>query len=453
MNSYTQTDYLLEHDKRLNSRIVSAKNALQRFNVFAKIPSKALNTKRLENDYNFLLEINKILSKIMEIARKPHFMVKEQDIIVRSSLISEFDNERFKQTLRESDLWRRKSGVLVPEQAHSAENIDNFATYENIVVKMCFNQIEVIVNKLSDYYHNYISDLKTSFSFDNYSFTSLFNNDAHQLIDKNLFKVHSDVNQILNRLHIIYRKIQLIHETYFFKQLQNVPLIRDKVVSTNILKFNRKYSHVFRFYLLLIKNQNNEIIEDALISYYTRLVLHSLSQTYKPLKTKQVFDHKLMNLKFSNKKFFLNVLRIRKNTILFKVKANTRRSISAFSSLTIVTDLEKYRPVNEVTAYEYVVYEEKLYRYTEKEFVLLKHNYSQGELGLISMLLASLSTNIEIDQTYKIGTCPICGKSDVNISKGNDIHCLSCGASHAIINFKSKHPYLWIKNVKLEQKQ
>ena len=117
-----------------------------------------------------------------------------------------------------------------------------------------------------------------------------------------------------------------------------------------------------------------------------------------------------MNLKFSNKRFFLNVLRLRKNTFIFKVKANERRSINAFSSLTIVTDLEQYRPLKEVTAYEYVIYEDKLYRYTENEFVPLKYNYSQGDAGLIGMLISSLTVNIDIDKTHRIGTCPICGK-------------------------------------------
>ena len=247
MINYTQTDLLLEYGKRLTSRMISSKTALDRFALFANAPVNMLSAKKLESDHALLLEINKILSKILEISRKPHFSVQEQDIIIRSSLISEFDNNRFKQTLQESDLWRKKGSKLVPEHAHAAEYVDNYAIYENIIIKMCFQQIESIVSKLNDHYNNYISDLKTSFSFDNYSFTSLFNNESHQLVDKKLFKVQADVNEILTRFHSINRKMHLIRETHFFKELQNVHVIRDKIVTTNVLKFNRKYNQVFRF--------------------------------------------------------------------------------------------------------------------------------------------------------------------------------------------------------------
>lgn len=453
MLNYTQNTLLLRENKQLTSKISNSKSAADSFAAYLATPIRKINQRRIMADHAFIMEVNKILTTILEIARKPHFTIKEQDIIVRSSLINEFSNERFNSTIKESSLWRKKAGTFTPEFAYAAEYNDNFRVYENIIVKMCFSQIELIVEHFKDYYQNYISDFKTSFEFDNYSFTSIFNNDKHKLLNKKYLRLHDDVNIILSSLHQLEQKMNYLKKTFFYHQIKDTNPIRDKIIATNILKFNRKYNQVFRFYLELLKSTKNPAIEEAYLNYYLSVLLSVIDKKYKLRKEKQVFTNSRLNLKFSNNRFFLNLLKLRKNTFIFKVKAEDQRSINAFSSLTIIDSLDKYRPIKEVSAYEYVLCKETLYRYTAAAFIPLKYNYSQGDEGLLETLVSSLSVHIDIDDKVNLNSCPICGQSNINRSRLHDVTCLDCGANHAIINFKTKRPFLWIKKVNVEVKE
>ena len=122
-----------------------------------------------------------------------------------------------------------------------------------------------------------------------------------------------------------------------------------------------------------------------------------------------------------------------------------------FSSLTIIDNLDKYSPVKGVTAYEYVLCGKELYRYTTERLIPLKYNYSQGDEGLFNTVLASLTVNIDIDDSLKFNSCPICGQNNINKAKANDLHCLSCNANYALIKYKTNRSFMWIKKVSLEK--
>ena len=123
MLNYKESELLLKHDKQLLNKIAKAKNALERIDIFTAAPVKLMNAKNRDIDFLFINEINKILTTILEISRKPHFSIQGKDLILRSSLINNFSNEHFQQTIRDSSLWKKKrrtcwSGICICLRTH-----------------------------------------------------------------------------------------------------------------------------------------------------------------------------------------------------------------------------------------------------------------------------------------------------------------------------------------------
>jgi len=449
MLHFTQAELLVKHDHALFIRLSEAEDDIRRFRTYLNAPVEALTKRAVMSDYAFILAINKVLSTIVSITNKPHITVQDKDIILRSSLVSEFNNEKFNQTLRESDLWRLNNGKLTPEFSHTSEYLDNFKTYENVFVMMCFHLIERVIDRISVHYQSYTSDLSSAFAFDNYSVTSLFNANNTRMIDKTLV-IRDDIDQIRRRLHLIRRKVHLIKSSFFYKELESAKPITSTIISTNILKFNRRYKQVFHFYNELLKNSNSIEITRANRNFYISLLFKAINSSFELKNQKQIINEKGLNLKFSNDRFTLNLLTKNQKTFLIKVKANDRKSIQTTSTLTIINEFSEYRPNLEVNAYEYVLVGEQIFRYINKQFVPLKYHYSQGDLSLINTLISSLSVQVNLEKNYTINTCPICGKDTISIKRKFDVTCLSCGAEHAIIGANTDTPFMWIKKVNLE---
>lgn len=449
MLHYSQIELLLNYNERFKDRFNLAQSDRERYFSYIHSQSQAFIEKKLEIDFAFISELNKTLTTISEIARKPHFSVRDEDIVIRSSLISEFRNEKFQKTIRESELWRQKNGQKTPEYSYGSEYVDDYAIYENIVIKMCFHKIEMVVNTFDYYYQNYIRDLGISFSFDNYTFTSFFQTTTNKLIDQSIFDIHQEVNRILETLRLSERKIDQIKKTHFYREVSKTNDIRDKIVLTNILKVDTRYNKVFHFYTRLMRNIDHIDRKEATINYLTSIILKTVHRKFEFLNVKQVVKRNTFNLKYENRRFYLNVLR-KQNTFLFKVKPLLRKSILAISSLTIVNDLEEYQKISGVNAYEYVLANGEIYRYVNNEFEHLKYNYSQGDFALIETLISSLFVTIDLGIDKLIKTCPICGNNNLGIKRKYDTTCLNCGAEHAAFNINQKDAFVWIKKVNLE---
>lgn len=452
MVHYNSTYLLSLHDERLIKRLEKAETDIDRFNIYLHAPVKALNAKRIELDYTYIEEINHVLTTILAIARKPHFTVEEEDIIVRSSLVSTFSNEKFNKTVRDSSLWRNKNGDIVPEYAYTADFRDSYRIYENIVVLMAFNHIEQLIMKMDDYYESYLLNLNGYFAYDNYRFNSLFNATSQALLSKNKFELPPGIKNIIDRLSVIKRKIHLIKQTYFFHQLEGAKPIQGQIILTNVLKFNRKYNQVFTFYINQLQSNNVEVLISQRVNYFLSLIVKVVNKSFTLNEVDQVFNLKKINLKYSNEKFYLNILTNRKSSILFKVKSEDRRSIMSTSSFSIVDKLENYVPIKDVDAYEYLLMGDELYRYHDERFIPLQYDYAAGDVTLIEMIVSSLIVSIDINEDYQSRHCPICGKNNLNVLHKFDITCLSCGGDYATIVENTPQPYLWIKKIPVEVK-
>ncbi|HKL84341.1 MAG TPA: hypothetical protein VJZ48_02585 [Bacilli bacterium] len=445
---FTQAELLIKHDNALFNRLSKAEDDIGRIKVYLNAPVESLNNRAVMSDYAFLFRLNSVLSTILSITNKPHITVQDKDIILRSSLVSEFNNEKFIQTLRESDLWALNKGKFIPEHSHTSEYLDNVKIYENIVVMMCFHLIEKVINRIDVHYQSYTRGLSSAFAFDNYSVTSLFNANNTRLIDKTLVS-REDIEQLRARLHLIKRKVHLINSSLFYAELKDTKPIMSSIVLTNILKFNRRYKQVFHFYNELLKNNNSVAITTANRNYYISLLFKVLNSNLELKEEKQTINDKHINTKFSNDKFTLTLLSKNQKTFLIKVKANRRKSIHTTSSLTLINDFNEYQPILEVNAYEYVLVGEEIFRYINKQFIPLKYHYSQGDLSLINTLISSLVVHVNLEKNHVPNTCPVCGSNTINIRRRFDMTCLNCEAEYALINADTDKPFVWIKKVKI----
>ena len=180
----------------------------------------------------------------------------------------------FKKTLKQSSLWKQKKYKLFPEYAYAVEYIDNLQIYENILVKMCLDRIESLLRKGLRFYTQFIGDL-SGFPLDDYSYTSLFNPFSKKAVEKSIFQDNVDVKIIIERLEVVIRKIRYIKKSNFYKALQGAKPIDGPIVVTNILRDNRSYNYVLRFYRRLVKATNSSDLMHAKRAYMLRLILKS----------------------------------------------------------------------------------------------------------------------------------------------------------------------------------
>ena len=415
-----------------------------------------------ENEDNFLKEVKQVLDIITGIIRKPHIATKDEDIIVRSELASSFDTESFKETLRDSSLWKNKRGVMSPEEVHVTSSTDTYVIYENIfIVKL----VDLLIDELKGFLSLTLKKEETLDSYYdlkevNYSRSSFLND-----IDEDEYQTFlvSKEDNLQAKEHLVKKYLKRIHfirETAFYKEVSKAPTRRSELVLTNILMKDRRYNTCFKFYstyflygeksenvsyttyvvLRLIKllNEKYQISEKSLD---TKL---SLKDSYLTLDKPVVFVSKNFNYEVSSKEdeIYLEVSLKSDSNKRSKHLIITREVLNPKDFLELKREIELKK--QEFYSVSLVSLEET--KKFERTMVLsfLKTDDKEHEL---ENFLKSLTILFEAkDSTYE-NHCMVCGSSKVEESENsNELTCSKCGSIYEHVDIDGRD-LIWLKKI------
>lgn len=450
MIALEKNELLIKHYAIIIDRFLDFETDLERFNFLNDARFSSLKADNIKKDIASLVEFDAVLQRIQAIARKPHLFVMDNDIILRNEEISTFSNEKFQKTLKQSSLWKQKNTSYSPEYAYAVEYIDNLQIYENILVKMCLDRIESLLRKGLRFYTQFIGDL-SGFPLDDYSYTSLFNPFSKKAVEKSIFQDNVDVKIIIERLEVVIRKIRYIKKSNFYKALQGAKPIDGPIVVTNILRDNRSYNYVLRFYRRLVKATNSSDLMHAKRAYMLRLILKALkSHAFILDTTEMIFYDDDINLHFTNELFTLSLTQKDTKPFNFLLTAKSNPQSTTLSTIDIFDEGRIYKNDEHISGYEYIYDEHNLYRLFEDELLSLKIPQGQKEIETVTTLIASLintfSGNANVYERY----CPICSGRTLISEEQRAFSCLTCRSEYAFVEDAAQKALIWIKKLSME---
>jgi hypothetical protein len=220
------------------------------------LQNKSLQDLSFQSDLKFFDEVNKILSVIISIVSKPKIAIRNEEIVIRSELAHQLQPDMFKKTTMDSQMWKHKDDGMAPEYVYYHQSEDEINTMENQFVVMVIDIIADECNKYESFYVGLISSIEKG----------------------NLSLHHGQVDNALDKILYLNRKIRKIKSTYFYKTISKRRVKIRHITPTNILLKDNLYKHVFKFYRKLITyNDSNSRMKD-LTQYFYWLMLKSLSE-------------------------------------------------------------------------------------------------------------------------------------------------------------------------------
>lgn len=221
------------------------------------LPLVSVQDLSFEKDIELFKELTFILSVILSIIAKPHLSHRRDEILARSGEVSAISEEDFQKTLRDSSIWKDQgNSKLLPEYLYYHQYEDDIKIYENIFIVHLVNEIALIVDHYSSLYLSLLGVADK-------------NNNELLLDDSAQLKAMDAVN-------FVNRRIDLVKNTYFYKEVsraKNKPKIFNP---TNILLKDRLYNICFKFYKKMYIYDEKNTLNNHLFSYYFVLLLKIL---------------------------------------------------------------------------------------------------------------------------------------------------------------------------------
>lgn len=442
--------------------------------AFNKVSTKqsaylVLENKRLEDifkiDFNFDLEflkqLNDILNTVLTITRKHYLTTKNNEVILRSSLISTFDNQSFEKTLKDSKLWSKKDFKMTPEYAYSYEIDDDLNTYENRVVMTCLNRMELLIKNYSYYYNSKILTLNNTSNENDYTYSSKFYKSNKMLVsnlltNKELF--FAKLNEFIDKLN---DKMKRIRNSRFYLALKHFKPVTGKIMLTNIFKDNRQYNKIYRF-----MNKTNEMVDikkgqDSLINYTLLLLFKSLGRQgylyiddypkskYHPFNKDIVAGDAIFS--FKNDQFIVSI-GFNNNVLGYEIYVRNIKNLYDYSKTLFIPyySISQLQEINidlsniDTSSYNNIVIfgYDFIKKYQDGQFKEIKISPFQKDFELICVFIESLTYTIEALKSIYVKTCPICGEKEI-MDNHDDYSCLNCQRHYSFI----KDNTIWLKSI------
>ena len=286
------------------------------FNDVDAIDLPSIQNASFESDAAYFKKASFVLSVIQTIAHNPHFVARNIETVVRADQAGTLSNESFQKTLRDPALWKQKQNAMSPEYVHHTESVDEINIYENYFVMMVIGMIERTLRHYEDFYANSIKSVSSdSLTLDGDRVLSVF-----------------------STLKILFRKLERVKKTDFYKRVHAsyVPLRR--VEATNILKHDRLYNVVYRFYHDMHAYDDEKGLISDLLGYYYILILRGLkkkgmkiapSSNRARTSGKTAFFQTPKETRFYGNGLFLTLTKVSNQTLQFTVSLEADRSILA----------------------------------------------------------------------------------------------------------------------------
>ena len=224
------------------------------WNGVDSIDLPSIQSASFDSDVSFFKEASFVLSVIMTIAHKPHLVTRIDETIMRADQAGSLSNESFQSTMRDPALWKRKGGAMSPEYVHHTESNDEIRIYENIFIVMVVKHLEKTIHRYEEFYATSVKSIASE---------RLTLDDDHVL-------------EVFALIHKLLGKIERIKKTNFYKLINRGSTEIKNLHATNILKSDRLYAYVYRFYLDFSAYKDERELNRDLLSYFYILLLRAL---------------------------------------------------------------------------------------------------------------------------------------------------------------------------------
>ena len=459
----------IEFIEKFNQSIINLKN-----NDNLKGFLNEISSLNMSFDYDFdevlkqLKEYKNVLDKITSIIYKPHIKVSTNPIILRSETAPSLSPNSFKETVKDSKLWKLKSNnEYSPEYVHSYENIDIIDNYENqfiaTLIYMIDEQFKVLKDSLS-----FINDcLEEHFNLKETTFNEFGIYEQYELYKypytSFLYQKNETAQEVKDELNKLSRKIKAIKGSKFYLINSKRLLLNRLILPTNVLIHDSLYNYCFKFYNNNFKNEG--VDSNLLSSFYINYVTISFIKYLSNEKNKVSFsnvkltlnEHSILNfdlVKFKRKFLTFNIYKDQNIENLIHLDVDVQgKKVSAKYLIFIEQSLneENFNLINSLDIVKesdgaiFITMNNKIKKY---QGVI---NYSPFNKIEIEKIFDNLFKSFSL--IYKVSSlssfikrCPICGEETI-FNKGEAYECLSCGAKYSIFKVEDED-VIWIKSLR-----
>jgi hypothetical protein len=248
--------------KKLNEFIEASREFIEASDVkeiFTEVDSQnimSLQGEALRADAAYLREVSSLLNVIITIISHPHISGKTEDVIVRIEQANALGSEEFRQVLRESKLWKRHGHLMIPEEVHYRQHIDELRIYENRFIVLLINLIDKELLSYSTFYLSMLPTIKGGTKY----------------------LSAGEIGEIIVEVDLLRRKIQYLKGTYFYKVVSEGKPLTGTIRPTNILTKDRLYKYCYKFYRTFAHHGDLAELCENLRIYYVMYLLRALRE-------------------------------------------------------------------------------------------------------------------------------------------------------------------------------
>lgn len=413
------------------------------FDSLSSSPFLSLQGAFIDGDFAFFEEASHILSIIETICHKPHVVSKNVETILRADQAGSLSNDSFAKTLRDPALWKNKAGRMEPEYVHHKENEDDILIYENLFIVMALRRIEKELRHRKAFYENRI-----------------------HLVNSTRLSLDSDrTYEALCAFPRLFSKIERIQKSDFYRIVSKANCNLPRIYPTNILKSDRLYHRVYRFYLEISQYGRNQSATEDLGTYFYCYILKLLlnaGYALSPKSSRVSMDPKSdflthsKDIRLISADFLLVINRVDFDALRFELTPLGKEdhptakylllftasdSLEGFSLGKYAGETSAYDEIDVLSIWDTAILGRKKYlplHQEDGEEALLKRLFQgKGELKEASIPLYSLY-------------CPVCGEKGM-LEEGYVKECPHCHSKYAFIQNKKKQTRLWVISQKEEE--
>ncbi len=246
---------------KLNDYICNAKELLQGnvsselFQEIDKLEAISLQHPSIAEDRKFLKSVNALLNVVVTIINHPHISNKREEVIIRVELAQQIGEEAFRNTIKDSSLWKKHNIRMIPEEVYYYQHEDELKIYENRFIVFLVGLIDKELARFSNFYLSRLPSLAHASELDD-----------------------GQIGDTVLEIDRLRRKISFIKNTHFYKVISKEKPISHKIVPTNILLKDRLYQFCFKFYRNFTIVEDRKTVHENLRLYYLILLLKRIKK-------------------------------------------------------------------------------------------------------------------------------------------------------------------------------
>lgn len=375
--------------------------------------------------------LEKYLPFLTNVVQSPYVILKSEYELVRTERAGNMTPQAIRKTVRDTTLWKKHGEKMRPEYVYSATNEDEYATYENRVVRTLIDKAVRFLDLPAECAREGVKNLYEAY----FQSSSLNKLDLVRLFDEDLFKDSNPESFAdYSKLYQLRGKLTQLRNSHFYKILSRAPAFTGVPEATNLFVHSPDYNGCFKlwrsldeFYAglsLLSSAQQRSVysafVTLAMISCYVRLGFAPVRDV--PVgNTDKNFSLKDFCLKNEDFNVVLNADEEKITVLVQCAKARSQQT----TVIRLRTDLSE----EDVSDNAFTV---SLHRteYSDRAVCVTPGN--KNSLKDLEALVRCSVLTFGADKSIYDKVCLVCG-SNLLEDKGRAFRCPDCGAVYTFL--------------------